>query len=77
MGQENETFEERLSRVKEIIDVIEGGQLPLEESVRQYEQGIQQLNVLEKELSEMKRRITILLEKPDGQFTEAPMEENP
>ena len=75
MDQENQTFEERLSRVKEIIDAIENGQLPLEESVRRYEQGIQQLNTLEKELSEMKRRITVLLEQPDGKLAETPLEE--
>ena len=77
MDQGKETFEERMSRVKDIIDAIEGGQLPLEESVRRYEQGIQQLNILEKELSEMKRRITVLLEQPDGKLAEAPLEGNP
>lgn len=73
---ESETFEQRLSRVNEIIDRIEKGQLPLEDSVRQYEAGIQCLNALEKELDEMKRRITILQVQPDGQLTEQTLEEN-
>lgn len=68
------TFEQRLTQVKAVIDGIEGGQLPLEESVRQYEQGIAVLNALEGELNEMKRRITILQQK-DGSATETRMEE--
>ena len=57
---QHESFEQRLTRIKEIVNSIENGQMPLEESVRQFETGIQQLNELEKELTEMKRRITIL-----------------
>ena len=58
--EQHESFEQRLTRIKEIVAGIENGQMPLEESVRQFETGIQQLNELEKELTEMKRRITIL-----------------
>ena len=58
--EQHEGFEQRLAHVKEIVNGIENGQMPLEESVRQFETGIQQLNELEKELTEMKRRITIL-----------------
>jgi len=58
--EQHESFEQSLTRIKEIVNSIENGQMPLEESVRQFETGIQQLNELEKELTEMKRRITIL-----------------
>ena len=70
------SFEERLDRVKSVIDRIEGGQLPLEESVRQYEEGIRSLNALEQELAEMKRRITVLQRQPDGSLAEEEMEES-
>ncbi len=59
-GSEKMTFEQRLGAVKTMIDGIESGRLPLEEAVRQYEQGIALLGTLEKELEEMKRRITVL-----------------
>ncbi len=74
---EKPTFEQRLNRVKDIIDGIESGQMSLEESVKQFEMGIQSLNELEKELGEMKRRITVLQEKPDGTLEEKPMEDSP
>ncbi len=58
--EQHEGFEQRLTQVKTMIDSIEGGQVPLEEAVRLYEAGIQSLNRLEQELTEMKRHITIL-----------------
>ena len=67
------SFEQRLTQVKDIIESIESGKLPLEESVQQYEQGIARLNTLEAELNEMKRRITILQQK-DGTLAESEME---
>ena len=69
------TFEQRLDQLKGIIDGIESGQMPLEESVRQFENGMRSLNQLEKELEEMKRRITVLQEGSDGAWTETPLEE--
>ena len=73
--QDQLSFEQRLQRVKEIIDVIEEGQIPLEESVKKFETGIQALNELEKELDDMKRRVTVLVKKPDGTAAEKPLEE--
>ena len=69
------TFEQRLDQIKGIIDGIESGQMPLEESVRQFENGMRSLNQPEKELEEMKRRITVLQEGSDGAWTETPLEE--
>ncbi len=71
------SFEERLGRVKEITEGIESGKLPLEESVRQFEAGMQTLRELEKELGEMKRKITVLQERADGSAEETPREEKP
>ena len=70
-----QSFEDRLDKVKGIIDGIETGEMPLEESVRQFESGMKELGELEKELEGMKRRITQLQENPDGTAAEVPMEE--
>ncbi len=69
------TFEQRLEQVEEIIRGIESGQLPLEDSVRKFEAGMKSLNELEKDLGEMKRRIAMLQENPDGTLSEQPAEE--
>lgn len=74
MAEQEATFEEKLGQVKEIMDGIESGKLPLEEAVRQYERGIGILNGLDRELNEMKRRITVIQEGPDGTVSEKPLE---
>lgn len=71
---ERQTFEQRLDGVREIIEGIESGRMPLEESVLKYEQGMKALSELEKELAEMKRRITVLQEGADGAPEEREME---
>ncbi len=69
------SFEERLDGIREISDQIESGKLPLEESVKKFESGMQMLSTLEKELQEMKRKITLLQEKADGSVEETPAED--
>ncbi len=73
MNKKELTFEERLDRVKGMIDAIEGGKLPLEEAVNQYEDGMKILEKLDKELNEMKRKITVIREGADGTQTEEPL----
>ena len=68
-------FETRLEQVRGVIERIESGQLHLEDSVKQYEVGMQALSVLERELGEMKRRITVLQSHSEGTLTEKEMEE--
>ena len=60
MTDEKRSFEERLQDVQEIIGRIEEGKLPLEDSVRQFEEGMKTLSALEDELKDMNRRLTVL-----------------
>ena len=61
------SFETKLQQVQEMITQIESGKLPLEQSVKQYEEGMKILSELDSELSEMNRRISIL---QDGKESE-------
>ena len=60
MTEEKKSFEERLQEVHKIITRIEEGKLPLEESVKQFEEGMKTLSALDEELKEMNRRLTVL-----------------
>ena len=60
MTDEKKSFEERLQEVQEIITRIEEGQLALEDSVRQFEEGMRTLSALDEELKDMNRRLTVL-----------------
>lgn len=75
MSEEKRSFEERLQAVQEIISRIEGGTIPLEESVQQYEEGMKQLNALDEELNGISRRLTVLQSGKDGQPEEVPAED--
>ena len=72
---EKKTFEERLELVKSMIDKIEKGDLSLEESVTQFEEGMKILNELDQEMDQIQRRITLLQEQGDGNRNEIPLEE--
>ena len=60
MSEEKKSFEERLQDVQEIISRIEEGKLPLEDSVKQFEEGMKTLSALDEELKDMNRRLTVL-----------------
>ena len=60
MTDNKKSFEESLQEVQEIITRIEEGKLPLEDSVKQFEEGMKTLASLDEELKEMKRRLTVL-----------------
>lgn len=69
MDEKKETcsFEEKLQYVQNLAERIESGKLSLEDSVREYEQGMKVLGELDQELKEMNRRLTVLR---DGKETE-------
>ena len=50
-------FEEALNRVAEIVEQLEGGDLPLGESLQAYEEGIKHLKVCYDALSDAERKI--------------------
>ena len=60
MSEEKKSFEEKLQDVQEIISRIEEGKLPLEDSVKQFEEGMKTLSALDDELKDMNRRLTVL-----------------
>ena len=60
MSEEKKTFEDKLQSVQEIISRIEEGKLPLEDSVKQFEEGMKTLSALDEELKDMNRRLTVL-----------------
>ena len=73
MSEAKKSFEERLQDVQGIIDRIEEGKLPLEDSVKQFEEGMKTLTALDEELKDMNRRLTVLQDGKEQEL-EAPGE---
>lgn len=73
-AKKKQTFEERLTQVEALIAEMEGGALPLEDALKRYEEGMQALTALEKELLSAQQRLTVLRRAADGTAEEVPLE---
>jgi exodeoxyribonuclease VII small subunit len=65
-------FEERLSRLESLGEKIRGSDVPLDEALKAFEEGIKIAKGLEKDLEKIESRIEILMNS-----TEAVKEESP
>lgn len=68
------SFEERLAQVECLISEMESGALPLEDALKQYEEGMKALTALEKELQSAQQKLTVLRRAADGTEDEIPLE---
>ncbi|HEY8515189.1 MAG TPA: exodeoxyribonuclease VII small subunit [Candidatus Binatia bacterium] len=60
------TFEEGMRTLESIVSRLEAGNLPLEESLEAFEQGVAMLRTLHAQLGEVERRVEILLRDAGG-----------
>ena len=68
------TFEEALARLEEITRELEDGDLPLEISLKKFDEGIKLAEFCSAQLAEAKAKVEVLLEK-DGRLTTAPFDD--
>lgn len=57
---QNLRFEAALGELEQIVRAMEGGQLPLEESLEAYRRGVELLKHCQQQLGDAERRIQIL-----------------
>ncbi|NLM12243.1 MAG: exodeoxyribonuclease VII small subunit [Epulopiscium sp.] len=72
------TFEESLERLEELVDILENGDISLEESLSYYKEGIELSSFCSKELEEAEKQVMMLQKDAEGKFIEKPflLEEN-
>ena len=58
-------FEERLERLEELAERIKESDLPLEEAVAVFEEGVKLSKGLEKDLDRIQGKVEILLNEPE------------
>jgi exodeoxyribonuclease VII large subunit len=68
-------FESSLKELEEIVGRLETGDLPLEQSLELFEQGIRLSRDCQKRLDEAERKVEILLKGTDGTLTSKPFDE--
>lgn len=62
MAKKNLNFEESLAELEQLVERMEQGSLPLEESLKLFERGIQLTRFCQKALKEAEQKVQILLE---------------
>ena len=67
MSQEPQSFETALKQLEDVVLKLEKGELPLEESLRLYEEGIRLSRLCHGKLEEAEGRIEVLLKDARGE----------
>ena len=57
-------FEERLARLEEISEKIKSADLPLEDALAAFEEGIKLAKTLEKDIDKIESKVQILMNQP-------------
>jgi exodeoxyribonuclease VII small subunit len=68
-------FEAALARLEEIVQELEKSDLPLEQSLKLFEEGIKLSRICNKRLEDAERRVEILLKDKTGNMIAKPFEE--
>ena len=72
--RENLSFEQILAQLSRVVERLEAGEIPLEQALATFEQGVALSRLGAKRLDEAERRVEILL-REDQELVLQPMEE--
>ena len=66
------TFEESMKQLEQIVEELEDGDLPLEDALKKFEEGVGLSKFCFQKLDETEKKVSLLLKEPDGQIQETP-----
>ena len=69
-----ERFEDALKKLEKIVSKLEEGEIPLEESLKLFEEGIRLSRFCNQKLDEVEKKVEILLKGKDGILKAQPFE---
>jgi exodeoxyribonuclease VII small subunit len=67
-------FEKALERLEKIVEELETGDIPLEEALKKYEEGVRLSRICSEKLTQAEKKIQILTKSLDGSFKREPFE---
>jgi exodeoxyribonuclease VII small subunit len=67
-------FEKAMERLEEIVQNLEGGDLPLEDALKAFEEGMKLAKFCSIKLEEAEKKVTLLIEESGGSYTRVPFE---
>lgn len=67
-------FEKALERLEKIVEELESGNIPLEEALKKYEEGVKLSRACSEKLTQAEKKIQTLTKTLDGAFKREPFE---
>ena len=68
------SYEEALKRLEETVNALESGAVPLEESLKLFEEGVALVKLCNSKLDAAEQKVKILKKNGDGEITEEDMD---
>jgi len=75
MAKKKESFEEALQKLEKIVARMEEGDVPLEEALRGFEEGVRLARFCSKKLDEAEQKVAMLVRSESGALEPAPFSE--
>ncbi|MET1257367.1 exodeoxyribonuclease VII small subunit [Aliikangiella maris] len=69
MSAEKLSFEDQLKQLEAIVESLEKGELPLEDSLSQFEKGVKLTRQCQQLLDEAQQKVTLLTQNGETPFT--------
>jgi exodeoxyribonuclease VII small subunit len=66
------TFEESKTKLEQIVEALEAGDLPLEKALKKFEEGVRLSKACFDKLDETEKKISILLKDQNGNVNQTP-----
>jgi exodeoxyribonuclease VII small subunit len=66
------SFEQALDKLENIVEELEDGDLPLEETLKKFEEGIKLSRLCEKKLKAAQKKVSMLTRDDEGNLKETP-----
>ena len=76
MAEANGKFEDALSELEGLVQRLEKGELPLEESIAAFERGMALVRQLGERLTQVEQRVEVLLRSESGKLLLRPLRED-
>ena len=67
-------FEEALKQLEEIVRDLEGGDLSLDDSLKNFEKGMKLIKFCSEKLEEVEQKVTRLIKEGEGRYSHQPFE---
>ena len=77
MNQQNQTFEQNMLRLEQIVRAMERGDVALEESLKLFQEGTELVRSCQKLLDEAQLQVKKIMTAPDGSPVEEEFRDEP